>query len=120
MKAVIFDDVLATLDHHYRVAGLELAFFEHGDQAEAVVAQERPDLIFVDYTMDAQRSGAEVIIALRCFQGAPRLRIIAISSDREHNERMLVAGADDALPKSHLRGYLKKLAERADMAARLR
>ena len=39
MKAVIFDDVLATLDHHYRVAGLELAFFEHGDQAEAVVAQ---------------------------------------------------------------------------------
>lgn len=119
MKVVIFDDVLVSQERRYRVAGLELSFYENGDQAESILAAERPDVVFVDFSMDARRSGAEVVTALRAAQTEP-LRIIAISADREHNERLLAAGADDAVPKTHLRGYLKKLAEAAEQERRLR
>ena len=38
-------------------------------------------------------------------------RIVAISSDERSNERMLAAGADDALPKTHVKGYLSRLSK---------
>ncbi|MGZ3408346.1 MAG: response regulator [Polyangia bacterium] len=112
MKVVVFDDLLVRRAHEYEVPNLELEFFAHADDAVEVVARERPDVVLMDYAMDAQASGEDAIRALRAAyprgQGA---KIVAISSDQRSNERMLAAGADDAVPKSHVRGYLSRLSK---------
>lgn len=121
MKIVVFDDELYQRQALYKLPETELVFFEHADDAVAVVQAERPDVVLMDFTMYAQHSGSDAITRLRRVAGRPgeaRLRIIAISTDIEANERMLADGADDAVPKSHLRGYLQKLLE-ADRLARL-
>jgi len=38
-------------------------------------------------------------------------KLVAISSDERSNERMLAAGADDAVPKTHVKGYLSRLSK---------
>lgn len=114
MRAVIFDDELSERQAAYRIAGISLAFFPHADDAVAVTLRERPDVVLMDFTMHADRSGAEAIAALRALQksAAPRLLLVAISNDEVANARMLEAGADDAVPKTHVRGYLEKLLEK--------
>lgn len=107
MRVVIFDDVLFGLQTEYAELEAELRFYEHADDAAEVVQRERPDLVLMDYAMEEHRTGEEAIAALRARWPQGRLRIVAISSDALSNERMLAAGADDAVPKSHLRGYLR-------------
>jgi DNA-binding NarL/FixJ family response regulator len=85
---------------------MDLVFHEHADDAAQVIARERPDVVLMDFAMGEHRSGEEVIRMLRrAFTG----RIVGISSDPESNRRMVAAGADDAIPKSHLRAYLSRL-----------
>lgn len=114
MRVVIFDDELSERQAAYRIAGIRLAFFPHADDAVAVTLRERPDVVLMDFTMHANRSGAEAIAALRALQepATPRLLLVAISNDEAANARMLEAGADDAVPKTHVRGYLEKLLEK--------
>ena len=113
MKVVVFDDVLVRRAHEYEVPNLDLRFFAHADDAVEVVGRERPDVVLMDYAMAAQASGEDAIRALRA--AYPRrqavVKIVAISSDERSNERMLAAGADDAVPKSHVRGYLSRLSK---------
>jgi CheY-like chemotaxis protein len=97
----------------YEVPGIELQFYSHADDAAQVVTRERPDVVLMDYVMHDHASGEDAIRAIRSTSG--RLaRIIAISSDERHNERMIDAGADDALPKTHVKGYLSRLARAAE------
>jgi CheY-like chemotaxis protein len=120
MKVVIFDDVLCRRQADYHMPGLELVFYEHADDAAAVLLRERPDLVLMDFSMDADHSGAEAVARLRQHDQLRALRIVGISSDAEHNVRMLAAGADDAVPKTHLRAYLHRLADRQHLRLRLR
>jgi CheY-like chemotaxis protein len=93
---------------------VELSFYPHADSAVGIVERERPDVVLMDFTMHAERSGADAVAALaemRKRSGRP-LRLVAISKDFAGNEHMLAAGADDAVPKTHVRGYLHKLLER--------
>lgn len=109
MKVIVFDDVLCTRAGDYAVADLAIAFHPHADDAVAIVAAERPDVVLMDYSMAEHQSGEEAVRALRAGHGRD-LRIVAISSDERSNERMLAAGADDALPKTHVKAYLSRLA----------
>lgn len=135
MKILIFDDVLVRRAHEYEIPSLRILFFAHADDAVEVVTRERPDVVLMDYAMQARASGEEAIRALRAAfprgngangreaSGATRgasseavpswrpPKIVAISSDERSNERMLDAGADDAVPKSHVKGYLSRLAK---------
>jgi CheY-like chemotaxis protein len=111
VKVVIFDDVLCRRSADYVVPGLELLFFPHADDAVAVVRRERPDVVMMDYSMEAQASGADAIAALRAAFPRASLPIVAISADATSNDLMLAAGASDALPKTHVRGYLSRLAK---------
>ena len=114
MKGIIFDDELAERPAPYRIPGMELSFFPHADNAVMVARRERPDVVLMDFAMHADRSGADAVTALRDLrerEGLP-LHIVAISTDTESNQRMLDAGADDAVPKTHVRGYLEKLLAR--------
>jgi CheY-like chemotaxis protein len=126
MKVVIFDDELSKPGvmsaHPGPVAGkpsarqpppIEIACWPHADESVAIVERERPDVVLMDYTMHAERSGAEAVAALHVLRehGGPQFLLVAISADEAANQRMLDAGADDAVPKTHVRGYLQKLLE---------
>jgi CheY-like chemotaxis protein len=111
VKVVIFDDLLCRRPDEYTVPNLEVQLYPHADDAVAVVTRERPDVVLMDYSMDANASGEDAIRSLRAaFPRGRGAKIVAISSDERSNERMLAAGADDALPKTHVRGYLSRLA----------
>src|SRR4051812_7848928 len=107
MRVVVFDDVLYGRQHEYAGTGCELHFYEHADEAVRVVSDASPDVVLMDYAMEEHLTGEEAITALRERWPRGHLRIVGISSDALSNERLVAAGADDAVPKSHLRGYLK-------------
>ena len=114
MKVIVFDDVLYRRAAEYEVPDLEVQFHAHADDAVAVVTRERPDVVLMDYSMQARASGEDAVRALRAaFPRGAGAKIVAISSDERSNERMLDAGADDALPKTHVKGYLSRLARLA-------
>jgi CheY-like chemotaxis protein len=110
MKVIVFDDELRSRAAAYKVPEMTLLYYDHADDAAAIVAAERPDVVLMDYMMHAQLDGTQAIAALKKL-GLP-LRIVAISADRARNQALLDAGADDAVPKTHIRGYLQKLLER--------
>lgn len=123
MKVVVFDDELHQRRAFYKMPAVELVFYDNADDAATVVKAERPDVVLMDFAMHASHSGVEAITRLRHLPGPAqpgggRLRIVAISTDAIANQRMLAAGADDAVPKTHVRGYLHKLLE-AERLARL-
>ncbi len=109
MKVIVFDDELRARAASYKMPDLVLMCFDHADDAVAIVKAERPDVVMMDYSMQAQLDGVQAITALKKL--SLPLRIVAISSDRGSNLALLEAGADDAVPKTHLRGYLHKLIE---------
>ncbi len=111
MKVIVFDDLLIRRAREYEVPNLELTFFAHADDAVEIVRRERPDVVLMDYSMDSHRNGEEAIVALRSAFQRGGVRIVAISSDERSNERMLAAGADDAVPKTHVKGYLSRLSK---------
>jgi CheY-like chemotaxis protein len=109
MKVIVFDDVLVRRAREYELPNLELKFFAHADDAVEIVGRERPDVVLMDYAMDDHANGEDAIRALRSAFPRNGAKIVAISSDERSNERMLAAGADDALPKTHVKGYLSRL-----------
>jgi CheY-like chemotaxis protein len=111
MKVIVFDDVLVRRAREYEVPSLDLQFFAHADDAVEVVGRERPDVVLMDYAMDSHASGEDAIRALRAAYPRGGAKIVGISSDERSNERMLAAGADDAVPKSHVKGYLSRLSK---------
>ena len=117
MRVVVFDDILFNRQQDYHGLGLDLRFYEHADQAIDVVVAEAPDLVLMDYAMEEHLTGEEAIALLRGRWPRGQLRIVGISSDPHSNQRMVASGADDAVPKSHLRGYLRVLLRRGGLAA---
>lgn len=112
MKVIVFDDVLVRRAREYEVPSLDLKFFAHADDAVAIVGREEPDVVLMDYAMDDHASGEDAIRALRAaFPRGAGAKIVAISSDERSNERMLAVGADDAIPKTHVKGYLSRLSK---------
>ena len=109
MHVVVFDDVLFVRQDDFSEIECQLSFFAHADEAVEVVRSRRPDLVLMDYSMDTHRTGEEAVAALRRHFPRGALRIVGISADVLSNERLVAAGADDAIPKSHLRGYLRAL-----------
>jgi CheY-like chemotaxis protein len=113
MKVIVFDDELRERAASYKLPELTLLCFDHADDAAAIVEAERPDVVLMDYTMHAQLDGAQAtaLVMDRARRLGLPLRVIAISGDRAHNLALLAAGAVDAVPKTHIRGYLQKLIE---------
>ena len=112
MRVVVFDDVLVRRADEYEVPNLDVKFFAHADDAVDVVGREKPDVVLMDYAMDGHSSGEDAIRALhKTFPRGGGYKIVAISSNERSNERMLAAGADDAVPKTHVKGYLSRLSK---------
>ena len=116
----IFDDDLHGRAHQYRLPQIDLHVYEHADDAVAHVQRQRPDIVLMDYSMRGEQSGAEAMTALhrlRQHRALP-MRLVAISRSPDSNRHMLAAGADDAIPKTHIRGYLERCVERMLLADR--
>ncbi|WP_428265518.1 response regulator [Haliangium sp.] len=109
LKVAIFDDVVAMRGETFHIPGLSVDVYGHADDVAALCAQHGYEVVFMDFSMGAERKrGDEAIAALRAsgFQG----RVIGISSDPAANFEMRRAGADDALAKkAHLRSFLVRL-----------
>lgn len=138
LKVLVFDDELSQRPAFYRQAELDLKFYADADDAVRIVAAEHPDVVMMDFTMGAALSGAAAVRRIReklARVPAPApsppekaaagphpapspLRIVAISSDPAANQHMLEAGADDSIPKSHVRAYLQRLVEHARLMRR--
>ena len=65
-----------------------------------MVAAALPDVVLMDYAMEEHLTGEEAIAALRERWPRGALRIVGISSDVLSNERLVAAGADDAVPRA--------------------
>jgi DNA-binding response OmpR family regulator len=104
MAKVLIADDQPNLRQLVRLA-LESGHFEileapDGDAALAVARAERPDLLFLDWTMPGL-AGVEVCRALREDPQTSRMRIVMLTarsqeSDRLHAQEM---GADDYITK---------------------
>lgn len=115
LKVLIFDDELHAKAPQYRVPCIDLQIYENADDATQHVHRERPHVVLMDYSMQGDKNGADALAALHALRAhhALPLRLIAISGSTESNRQMLAVGADDAVPKTHVRAYLSRLAERA-------
>ncbi len=110
IKVAIFDDVLAARNEVFHIPGLEVDVYGHADDVLAVCAEDPPPgVVCMDYSMGEEHAnGADAIRALRA-QGY-RGRIVATTSDPVARERMVEAGADEALvQKALLRSFLLAL-----------
>lgn len=106
LRVAIFDDVVAARGEQFHISGCTVDVLAHADDAVAVCARGRYDVVFMDYAMGpGRKDGATATRELRA--GGCRAKIIGISSDPAANAMMRAAGAEDALAsKSHLRSYL--------------
>jgi CheY-like chemotaxis protein len=106
LRVAVFDDVVAVRGETFHIPGLSVDVHPHADDAVAVCARGRYDVVFMDQAMgQGRKEGAVATAELRAsgFRG----RIVAISSDPAANGAMTAAGADEALAKkAHLRSYL--------------
>jgi len=112
LKVAIFDDVVAARAEVFHIPGLIVDVHAHADDALAVCAHARYDVVFMDFAMGpGRKDGAGATRELR--SGGFTGRIVAISSDPAANAAMCAAGAQDALAKkAHLRSYLVHLGAR--------
>jgi DNA-binding response OmpR family regulator len=105
-KILIVDDeahIRALLEQTFEELedeGVELLTAVDGDAAVALVAAERPDLVFLD-VMIPRRNGYEVCQAVRSDLGLTDVTIVLLTAKGQDadRERGLAAGADEFLTK---------------------
>jgi CheY-like chemotaxis protein len=106
---LVFDDDL--IQHSDFLEGLpaRFVFRAHADDCVADIAAVAPDLVLMDFSMQARLNGREALLALRHHHPLGTLRVVAISSDSRMNRLMLEAGADDAIVKMALPERFREL-----------
>ncbi len=99
-RVLVFDDDLVRHPDFLAALPAELHYRPHADDALADVAAVRPAAVLMDYAMGGDHlTGAQAVATLRERYAPSELVIVAISSDPIMNHRMILAGADDGVPK---------------------
>ncbi len=107
------EDALATLmQYNFEKEGYRVAVAGDGDQALAMIAEQQPDLMILDWMMP-KMSGIEVCRRLRADSETRNLPIIMLTARGEESDRIrgLDTGADD---------YVTKPFSMTEMLARIR
>ncbi len=107
------EDALATLmQYNFEKEGYRVAVAGDGDQALAMIAEQQPDLMILDWMMP-KMSGIEVCRRLRADADTRNLPIIMLTARGEESDRIrgLDTGADD---------YVTKPFSMTEMLARIR
>lgn len=108
-RVLVFDDDL--IHHPDFLAGLpiEVVYRPHADACLEDVAAVGPDLVLMDFSMQARLTGHQAVLALREVHPPGTLKIVGISSDSRMNRLMLEAGADEAIVKGALAERFREL-----------
>jgi two-component system phosphate regulon response regulator PhoB len=111
-------DVASLLHYNLAAAGFQVEVMTRGDDAEAKLQAQPPDLLILDWMLPGL-SGIELLRRLRRWPRTQHLPIIMLTARTEESElvRALEAGADDFVPKPF---SLKELLARADALLRRR
>ena len=111
LRVVVFDDDLELALRGVEIPGVELRLEGSAEDAERVVEEFRPDLVFMDHNFGRfVRLGDAAIRELRARWKAEQLMIIGISSSEVGNRALLEAGANTCMPKREVVGYLQAMA----------
>lgn len=88
------------LQYNFERAGYRVSVAHDGEQALAIIAEERPDLVLLDWMLPLT-SGIEVCRQLRRQPQTANLPIIMLTARGEEGDRIrgLDAGADDYIAK---------------------
>lgn len=102
-KVLVVEDEEALaelLRYNFEAAGYTVVHALTGEDAEMLVAEERPDLIVLDWMLPAA-SGIEICRRLRARQETRHLPIIMLTARGEESDRVrgLATGADDYVVK---------------------
>jgi two-component system phosphate regulon response regulator PhoB len=102
-KVLVVEDeepLAELLRYNLEAAGYKVVHAPTGEDAELLVAEERPDLIVLDWMLPAT-SGIEICRRLRARQDTRHLPIIMLTARGEESDRVrgLATGADDYVVK---------------------
>jgi two-component system, OmpR family, phosphate regulon response regulator PhoB len=102
-KILVVEDEAALaemLRYNLAAAGFEVAHAETGEEAELMLAEERPDLVVLDWMLPAV-SGIELCRRLRARSQTSTLPILMLTARGEETDRIrgLATGADDYVVK---------------------
>jgi len=88
------------LSYNFEAEGFTTRSIGHGDEVELAVAEERPDLIILDWMLPGL-SGIEICRRLRAKRATQDIPIIMLTARGEEQERIrgLSTGADDYVVK---------------------
>ncbi|MGF1649635.1 MAG: phosphate regulon transcriptional regulator PhoB [Hyphomicrobiaceae bacterium] len=114
-KVLVVEDelpLLETLCYNLRAEGFRALQAESGEEAELLIAEERPDLIILDWMLP-QVSGIELCRRLRSKPETRAIPILMLTARGEESDRIrgLSTGADD---------YVTKPFSLAELLARVR
>lgn len=102
-KVLIAEDeptLVEILRYNLEAEGYEVAHAARGDEAEALVAAERPNLVLLDWNLPCL-SGVEICRRIRQREETKYLPIIMLTARGDENDRVrgLATGADDYVVK---------------------
>ncbi len=104
MARILFVDddplTLETLKRSVEIFGHEALLASSGEQAEALVAEQRPDLILTDMKLP-DMDGLSLVKSLKDIPSAAHIPVIVLSASPEvdASEISLAAGAEEFLTK---------------------
>ena len=106
---LVFDDDLVHHRDLFDALPVDVVLRHHADRCLEDVASVRPELVLMDFSMQAALTGHQAVLRLREHYPLGVLTIIGISSDSRMNRMMLEAGADDAIVKGLLVEDMRQL-----------
>jgi twitching motility two-component system response regulator PilH len=109
-KVMVVDDAyseLELMESILKSAGLEVVCFPDGDQLEARMVQEQPDVLLLDIVMP-DRNGYDILRSLKRDERTKRTPVILVSSKNQESDRVWGKrqGADEYLGKPFTREQL--------------
>jgi twitching motility two-component system response regulator PilH len=102
-KVMVVDDAyseLQVMETILRSAGYDVVTYLDGDQLEAKIVKEQPDVVLLDIVMP-KRNGFEALRGVRRDERIKQARVIVVSSKNQESDRVWGKrqGADEYLGK---------------------
>lgn len=116
MRAIVVDDYPPFLTALVSLLGgkngIEVVGQAHnGAEALKLVAEIKPDLVLVDFTMPGM-NGIEVAKTLKSAPAAPKVIVMSFHAEPEYRDMALQAGADGYVVKTEIHQELVPLLRR--------
>lgn len=109
LRLLVFDDDLILHPEFLEGIAAEIHYRPNADRCLDDIQQTQPDMVLMDFSMQAQLCGLDAVELIRKHYTLEELAILAISSESRMNQLMLRAGANEACVKMALPSILPGL-----------